>query len=73
LKPYLDLNCHTPRAVLFGSLCYEGLNLPELYSDQGIGQPKWLVGHLKLQDEVGQMILNTSITRRYVSSLLSVC
>jgi hypothetical protein len=51
--PKLHLNRHTSQAVLFGSLKYGGLGLPELYTDQVHGQLKLLIGHLKLQDEAG--------------------
>jgi hypothetical protein len=44
LLPKLHLNHHTPRAVLFGGLRYGGLDLPELYTDQGYGQLKLLIG-----------------------------
>jgi hypothetical protein len=57
LLPKLHLNRHTPRAVLFGGLKYGGLDLPELYTDQGFGQLRLLIGHLKLRDEVGLQIL----------------
>jgi len=57
LLPKLQLNRHTPRAVLFGSAKYGGLEIPELYTDQGFGQLKLLFGHVKLRDEVGQQIL----------------
>jgi hypothetical protein len=34
-------------------LKYGGLDLPEFYTDQGFGQLRLLIGHLKLRDEVG--------------------
>lgn len=36
LLPKLHLNQHTPQAILFGVPCYGGLNLPDLYTDQGL-------------------------------------
>jgi hypothetical protein len=57
LLPKLHLNRHTPRAVLFGVLKYGGLDLPELYTDQGFGQLRLLIGHLNFRDEVGLQIL----------------
>ncbi len=57
LLPKLHLNRHTPRAVLFGGLKYGGLDLPELYTDQGHGQLQLMIGHLKLRDEVGSQLL----------------
>jgi hypothetical protein len=38
LLPKLHLNRHTPHAILFAGSRYGGLNLPELYTDQGISQ-----------------------------------
>jgi hypothetical protein len=63
LLPKLHLNRHTPRAVVFGPLQYAGLNLPELYTSQGLGQLRWLIGHLKLQDKVGHLPLGRSRAR----------
>jgi len=48
LLPKLHLNRHTPRAVLFGGPRYGGIDLPELYTDQGFGQLKFFDVHLKL-------------------------
>jgi hypothetical protein len=50
------MNRHTPRAVLFGPARYGGIEIPELFTDQGIGQLKLLFGHTKLRDQVGQQI-----------------
>jgi hypothetical protein len=52
LLPKLHLNRHTPRAVLFGGQKYGGIDIPELYTDQGYGQLK-----LKLCDQAGLQIL----------------
>jgi hypothetical protein len=56
LLPKLHLNRHSPGAVLFGGPKYGGLQLPDLYADQGIGQLNLLIGHLKLGDEVGNQL-----------------
>lgn len=56
LLPKLHLNRHTPHAVIFGDARYGGIGLPDLYTDQGYGQLKLLIGHLKLDDETGQLI-----------------
>lgn len=45
-----------PHAILFGDARFGGLGLPNLYTAQGYGQLKFLVGHLKLADETGQLI-----------------
>jgi hypothetical protein len=59
LLPKLKLNRHSPRAVLFSGPTYGGLSLPDLYDDQGLGQLSLLIGHLKLGDETGHLILST--------------
>jgi hypothetical protein len=53
----LHLNRHMPRAVPFAGPRYSGLSIPELYTNQGYGQLKLLIGHLKLRDEAGDLIL----------------
>jgi hypothetical protein len=45
------MNRHSPRDG--------GLSLPDLYDDQGLRQLLHLVGHLKLGDENGKLILCT--------------
>ncbi len=57
LLPKLHLNQHTPHVVLYGEPCYGGLNLPDLYTDQGYGQIRLLLGHLRLRDDTGNIIL----------------
>ncbi len=54
----MHLNSHTPRAILFAGPRYGGLSIPELYTDQSYGQLSLLVGHLKMADDIGQLILN---------------
>jgi len=56
ILPKLRLNRHTPQAVLFAGPHYGGLNLAENYTDLGYGHLQYMVGHLKMADEVGQMI-----------------
>jgi hypothetical protein len=58
LLPKMHLNRHTPRAVLFAGPRYGGFQLAEYYTDFGYGHLHYLVGHLKLGDEVGQMLLS---------------
>jgi hypothetical protein len=57
LLPKLHLNQHTPHAIIFGEQRFGGLNLPDLYTDQGCGQLRLLLGHLRRRDETGQLIL----------------
>jgi hypothetical protein len=54
LNPRTELTSH---AIIFGGSRYGGLGLPDLYTDQGYGQLKLLVGHLKLRDETGNLVL----------------
>jgi hypothetical protein len=56
--PRLHLNRHTPRVVLFAGPRYGGLGLSENYTDLGIGHLQYLVGHIKMGDEVGQLLLS---------------
>lgn len=51
------MNRHTPHAIVFGEHKNGGICLPDLYTDQGFGQLKLLVGHLKLGDETDNLIL----------------
>ncbi len=57
LLPKMHLNRHTPHAVLYGERRYGGLNFPDLYTDQGFGQLRLLIGHLKLAGDTGNLIL----------------
>jgi len=56
LLPKLHLNRHTPRAVLFGSSNYGGMGIEDYFIDQGYHQLKFLIGHTKANDDVGQQI-----------------
>jgi hypothetical protein len=55
--PKLHLNQHTARSIIFGPSEYGGLNLPNLYCSQGIGQLHLFIGHLGEQDKSGRLIL----------------
>jgi hypothetical protein len=57
ILPKLHLNRHTPRAVLFAGPCYGGLGIPEKYTDLGYGHLQYLVGHIKIGDDFGQLLL----------------
>lgn len=56
ILPKLHLNRHTPRAVLFAGPQYGGLSLLETYTDLGHGHLSYFIGHLKLGDDVGNLI-----------------
>ena len=53
----LHLNRNTSRAIVFGPSSYAGLDLPELYTTEGTGQLRLLLGHLRLRDKTARLIL----------------
>jgi hypothetical protein len=53
----LHLNRNTSRAIIFGPPKYGGLNLPDLYTSQGISQLTLLLGHLRIGDATGSLML----------------
>jgi hypothetical protein len=58
ILPKLHLNRHSPRAVLFAGPRYGGLSLAENYTDFGFGHLQYLLGHIKMGDDVGQLFLS---------------
>jgi len=56
LLPKLHLNRHTPCTILFARPTNDGLSLPELDVNQSVGQLQYIIGHVKLQDEISQQI-----------------
>jgi hypothetical protein len=54
----LHLNCHTPHAALFVGPKYGGLSIPDLHVEQEYQQLLLFVGHIKLRDENGLLILS---------------
>ncbi len=57
ILPKLHLNRNTSRAIIFGPEELGGLSLPELYTTEGIGQLRFLLGHLRLRDKTANLIL----------------
>jgi hypothetical protein len=57
ILPKLRLNRHSPWAVLFASPRYGGIGLAENYADFGYGHLQYMMGHLKMKDDVGAMLL----------------
>ncbi len=55
--PKLHLNHHTARSILYGPELYGGLNLPDAYFLQSIGQLQFFIGHLRIKDKTGTLIL----------------
>jgi hypothetical protein len=56
LLPRLHLNRHTARSIIYGPEEMGGLNLPNLYTVQGIDKLLLFLGHLRLQDRTGTLI-----------------
>jgi ribonuclease HI len=58
ILPKSHLNRHTPRAVLFARPRFGGMSIPEKYTDLGYGHLQYMVGHVKMGDDIGQLILS---------------
>jgi len=58
ILPKLHLNRHTPRAVLFAGPRFGGMSIPDKYTDLGYGHLQYMVGHVKMGDDIGQLILS---------------
>jgi hypothetical protein len=57
LLPKLHLNRHTSRTIIFGPVDIGGLALPTLYGMQAYGQLRYFLGHIRLNDTTGHLIL----------------
>jgi hypothetical protein len=57
LLPKLHLNRNTARSIIHGPILYGGMNLPSLFTLQGLAQLKFLIGHLRAQDKTCKLIL----------------
>jgi len=57
LLPKLHINRHAPRVVVFSGITFGGLGLKDYFIDQGYQQLRYLVGHIKLNDDVGPQFL----------------
>ena len=55
--PKMGFNRHTSKHILHGSPKYGGMQLPSLYIDQGIGQLRLFLGHLRRGDETSRLLL----------------
>jgi hypothetical protein len=58
LLPKLHMNRHTSRAVIYATDRFGGIGLLDLYMGQGFEQLTLFMGHLKLADENGKLILS---------------
>mmetsp|Transcript_24137 Transcript_24137/g.34594 ORF Transcript_24137/g.34594 Transcript_24137/m.34594 type:complete len:1267 (+) Transcript_24137:682-4482(+) len=68
----IGLNRHTSRTIVHGPATYGGLGIPDVYSDQGIGQLRLLLGHLRNGDQTSQLltVAITIMQQRVGSSVL---
>ena len=46
----------TARTIIFGPRRSGGLNLKELWVQQGVAHPTHLLWHLNMQDEIGKLL-----------------
>jgi hypothetical protein len=67
LLPKIQLNRHTARSIVFGSIRYGGLGIKSQYSIQSLGQLTLFVGHGRAQDKTSHLL---SISLSYYNSLL---
>jgi hypothetical protein len=59
LLPKLHLNWNTAWSIIHGPSLYGGMNIPHLYTSQGLHQLKFLLGHLRAHDKTGRLLLNS--------------
>jgi hypothetical protein len=69
LLPKLHLNRNTSRSIIHGPIIYGGMSLPHLYTSQGLGQLKFLIGHLRAQDKTSKLIL---ISHGYLQLMIGI-
>ena len=67
--PKLGINRHTSKSIVHGPSEYGGLSLPNVYTDQGLGQLRLLIGHLRRGGETGKLlIIAISVMQQRVGS-----
>ena len=54
--PKLGLNRHTARSIINGPSQLGGLQLPDVYADQSIGQLRLFLGHLRRGDHTSRLL-----------------
>ncbi len=65
----LHLNRNTSRAIIFGPPCYCGIQLPTLPTTKGIDHLTLMLGHLRSQDEIADLIyIDLSMLQLYTGS-----
>lgn len=56
LLPRMHLNRTTARSIVHGTTTYGGLGLQHLYLEQGLGQLKLFLGHLRARDKTSELL-----------------
>lgn len=56
LLPKLPINRNTARSIIHGPIELGGLNIPNLYTYQGLIKVSLFLGHLRLQDKTGTLL-----------------
>lgn len=70
LLPKLHINQKTACSIVHGPLLYGGgMNLPHLFTSQGLHQLKFLLGHLHAQDKTWKLLL---IGHGYIQLLVGI-
>ena len=54
--PKIGLNRNTSRAIINGPTTYGGLQLKDVYTEQGLGQIRLLVGHLRRENQTSKLL-----------------
>lgn len=54
--PKIGLNRHTSRSIIHGPTSYGGLQIKDAYTEQGIGQIRLLLGHLRRKDNTSKLV-----------------
>ena len=57
ILPKIGVNRHIPLAFRYVPNCFQGLELPNIYTDQGIFQITHLLRHIGEESQDGKMIL----------------
>jgi hypothetical protein len=57
ILPKMHINRNTSRAIVFGPTAYGGLGLPHLYPHSNFKKLTLFLGHLRLQDKTGKLIM----------------
>lgn len=54
--PKIGFNRNTSRAIIHGTVSYGGVQLQDVYTEQGLGQLRLLVGHLRQIDQTSKLL-----------------